>query len=170
MPRKGNVDDIVDKAVDNAIEKIKRMVVEIAPDIAYDIAEKIQIQYDNCIDLFYNDFDPVYYDRTNSTYKASYGEDGVSDLFVAQETDTGVLIEAGIIVDSSLLGSPYKDPTDYVFTRTWEYGIHGTLAMGVGPVPKQIMDKWFDQFKNGEYRIIVNKHLQRIGLTSTKRR
>ena len=158
----------IDKAVDKAMKEIKKRVMSVAEDIGYDLVEKIQIKYDEAIDLFYKDYDPWYYDRTYSTYLGSNGEDGVSNLFHLKETDTGVEINAGITVNSDGLGQPYKDPADYVFKRTWQWGIHGAMFTGgyTSPSPKMRMDKWFKDFVRSEHRLIVNKHLKSVGLIS----
>ena len=158
----------IDKAVDEAMKEIKKRVMSVAEDIGYDLAEHVQILYDNAVDLFYNSYDPWYYDRTYSTYLGSNGEDGVGDLFHVKETNTGVEITAGIIVDSSGLGQPYKDPADYVFKRTWQWGIHGTMFTGgwASPSPKMKMDQKFKDFVRSEHRLIVNKHLKSVGLIS----
>lgn len=162
----------IDKAVDAAMNEIKKRVNSVIDDIAYDLVEAIQVNYDKAIDLFYNDYDPWYYDRTYSTYMASDGENGVSNLFNIKSTDAGFEITAGITVDSSRLGRPYKDPTDYVFKRTWQWGIHGAMftggfMMGNNGTPKMFMDKQFKKFSRSEYKFIVNKHLKSVGLISS---
>lgn len=164
----------IDKAVDAAMDEIKRRVSSIVNDIGYDLAEAIQINYDKAIDLFYNDYEPWYYDRTYSTYMASDGENGVSNLFNIKSTDAGFEITAGITVDSSRLGQPYKDPADYVFKRTWQWGIHGAMftggfMMGRSGTPKMAMDRWFKQFKESEYGLIVNKHLKSVKLIGSRK-
>lgn len=155
----------IDKVVDKAIKEIKRRVKTVIDDIGYDIAEKIQIQWDNCVDAFYNDYDPLYYDRTYSTYLASDGEDGVSEKYSIEETDSGFIITAGITVDDSRLGEPYNDKTPYVFQRTWEMGIHGTQFLPIRVRPKNMMDEWFKQFVRTDHRSVINAHLKRVGFS-----
>lgn len=160
----------LDKAVDKAIKEIKKRIGSVVDDIGYDIAEQIQIKWDNCVDAFYNDWNPIYYDRTYSTYMASDGEDGVSNNYSVKETDSGFEITAGINIDSSRLGTPYKDPTDYVFQRTWEEGIHGTQFHSIKVKPKELMDKWFEEYKKTGHRLTVSKHLRRVGFNVGSRR
>lgn len=164
--------DQIDRLVKQAIKDIKSRVMSVADDIGNDIAEAIQVKFDHCVDAFYNDFDPVYYDRTFNTYSASNGENGVSSLYEVHDNGTGVSITAGINIDSSRLGDFYKDGVDYVFPRTWEQGIHGTIDTGgqMKQSPKSMMDQWFEGFKNSGHRLIVNKHLRRVGLTGSKKK
>lgn len=140
--------------------------MSVAPMIGKEIGEEIQLHFVHAVDAFYEDYDPRFYiPRGYYTYKASTGEDG-DDLFSVSDNGEQVVITAGIYVDSGRLGSPYKDPAPYVFTRTWAAGIHGVSSVKVtSPSPKKIMDEWFNSFKNSkEIKSIVNKWLMSVGL------
>ncbi len=163
--------DQFDKIVNEAIREIKSRVMSVADDIGMEIAEKIQGQFDTCVDAFYKHYKkPLYYDRFYNTYEASDGEEGVSSHYHIKQTKNGIQISAGITVDSSFLyDDAYKDGVEYVFPRTWEQGIHGTKAITpMSPSPKEKMDKWWDGFKEGGFNIIVNKHLRKVGLSSSR--
>ncbi len=161
----------IDEMVNQAVKEVKARVLGVADKIGYDLVEAIQIKYDHCVDAFYKSFTPAYYDRTYNTYSASDGEHGVSSLFDVQDSGDTIYITAGITLDSNRLQPWYDDPTDYVFSRTWERGIHGTIETGgqMGEPPKAMMDKWFKDFQSSGHRIIVNKHLASIGLGSRRR-
>ena len=157
----------IDNMVNQAIKEIKERVMSVAQDIADEITEKVQLKFDDCIDIFYDDYIPTTYDRNYNTYMASTGTNkSFGKLTNVKETDKGVEIYGGIIVDSSLIGDgAYKDPTDYVFGRTWQHGIHGEASIWLtSPTPKSMMDTWFKEFRKNGYREIVDKYLMQIGL------
>ena len=89
---------------------------------AEEITYQIENAYENAIDKFYQDYTPRWYGRTHSTYLASSGYNYFGKN-VKQVGKNSFI--AGIEVDSGLMGSPYKADTSWVFSRTFERGIHG---------------------------------------------
>lgn len=153
----------------NPLRAIKRQVhkkiLNAAPTIAYEIAFEIQSHYDDCIQLFYKDYDPKFYNRTYNTYYASDGAEDVSKCYQIIDGGDKVTIRAGIQVGWFFMNDWYlHDSPEYVFPRTWELGIHGTSSIKVmSPSPKERMDKWFDLFA-GDNGGLINKFIREIQL------
>lgn len=88
---------------------------------AKQLTTEIETAFESCVKKFYSSYSPVWYRRTLSTYQASdhYGGKGKG------YKKSGKRVQCGINIDSSRLGNPYRAETDWVFTRTFEKGIHG---------------------------------------------
>lgn len=154
-------------------ERIIPMAIAAIPNIAYDIIFNIQSKYEDCVDAFYEDYTPFVYNRLYNTYRASSASENMASLDLFNYTisnnkkNTRITINAGINVDYSRLGEPYVDDAAYVFTRTWEEGIHGTRNIKVmGTSPKKMMDDWFMEFKRDKLSEVVNTALKNNGFTS----
>lgn len=155
---------------------IKNNIRNALPIIAYEIGDKMFKQYVNCVEAFYEDKDETdnYY-RTYSTYLGSsisysYGESSTGSLRSKDGETTTFSAHITMHVDPSYLGNPYKDPTDYVFDRTWSQGIHGTLYNPKMSRPPQLrFEEWFNSFKGagdekkrgGEVAAITYRHMRR---------
>ena len=103
------------KAYRNALEKT-----------AQRIGREIEKAYETQIQRFYNDYSPIVYERTGATWWASSGMQN----YDSWSTYLGNLeYQAGITVDpvniQNKMGHPYRANTNWVFNRTWHYGIHG---------------------------------------------
>lgn len=134
-----------DEIKEDVLNKIKAKIAE----AAYDISSEIEGQYESCIDAFYRSYTPMIYDRNYNLYNASSGSKDTSTEIEIGTSNNIMWFQAGIRVQSSRLGEPYKDPADYVFHRSYYYGIHGTIKTGglmVVP-PERLMDLWFEGFK-----------------------
>lgn len=116
---------------------------------AYEISYEIESHYEQYIDAFYDSYTPFVYDRHFNLYKASTGGKDISSEIKYSNNLKNSWFEAGIRVSPSLIGDPYKDPSDYVFDRSYFYGIHGTIKTGGVMVvpPERLMDMWFEGFK-----------------------
>lgn len=138
---------------------IRKKVQQAMADAAYDIAFDIQAAYESSIEAFYNDFSPSYYNRTYATYTGSDSAENYSKNIKVTDKD----FRAGIHVGSEFVQADYKDPIDYVFSRTYEEGIHGTSRNGVmSPSSKILMDNAFKNIKSnlGSYvRASLSKYL-----------
>ena len=158
-----------DAAIEAALAEMKKRAMSVAPMIMNEIVKKMQLKFDDCIDSFYADYSPWYYKRTYSSYLAVSSTVGeLGSLCNVSDSGTAVVITAGIDVDGSRLGNPYyHDSGEYVFNRTWQWGIHGAMFTGgiMSPPPKMIMDKWFADFVSSrEPKAIANKWLKTVGL------
>lgn len=104
--------------------KIKKIFTEIANEMAEEVLWQIENTYESVIDEFYNHYNPLYYNRTFSTYLAS---SGYKDLYSSQNfSPINDGYEVGINVDSgNIPNNPYRADTDWVFNRTFVKGIHG---------------------------------------------
>ena len=147
------------KRVENALGKI-----------AYDIAFDIEAAYESAIDAFYNSYTPRYYDRNYYTYTASDSYDNISSNLnfmkekrVKKKGHKTIGFESGIRVSSEFMQGSYKDPTDYVFNRTYHYGIHGTIKTGGVMIvpPERLMQMSFEGIKAnlGSYMKNIGKYL-----------
>lgn len=148
--------------------------------LAEEVSFQIESAYETVIEKFYDDYSPVSYNRTYSTYLAS---DGYDDPF--SYTQSGNVYTAGIQVSSDFIqGKPYRADTDWVFNRTFERGIHGfnkkdmdTYNVGkygnniwrvkhrpknMRPAPKKLMDREFKRItKKGNMDKLFNEQLSK---------
>lgn len=117
MAKNDNIFDIelYKKSYENAIEKTARR-----------IGREIEKAYEAEIKRFYDDYDPISYERTYSTWWAS---DGYRNYPSWNKYLGNLQYEAGIVVDPMNIqnkkGHPYRATTMWVFDRTWRLGIHG---------------------------------------------
>lgn len=89
--------------------------------LAEDVTFQIESAYETAISMFYKDYDPLYYDRTYSTY---LGSDKYDDPFGYQHYGDSYF--SGIGVSASYIpGNPYNAYKEWVFNRTYYKGIHG---------------------------------------------
>lgn len=87
------------------------------------IGREIEKAYETEISRFYNDYYPISYERTGSTWWAS---SGMQDYRSWSQYLGNLQYQAGITVDAAnIQGDPYRADTAWVFNRTWHYGIHG---------------------------------------------
>ena len=96
--------------------------------------------FESSIEGFYNDYTPVRYRRTYSTYLAS---DMYNDMnnYTFNPVEGGDGAEIGLHASSSNLGNPYRaHDTEWVFKRTFEKGIHGFTRYEASEWDKQ--KKW----------------------------
>lgn len=132
-------------------EEIEKKIRERLPSLmemaAYDAAFEIEGAYEKSIDKFYEYQTKGTYNRGYNLYLGSNIHDNISKGYLL--SNDGLSFRAGITVSSVGLGEPYSDPADYVFEGAYSRGIHGTTETGgVGVAPKNIMNEWFEGFKN----------------------
>lgn len=106
--------------IESKIEKIMQDAIEIA---RMDVVEKLEIMWENSIDRFYDSYDPSWYRRTHSTYKASDAFDSLENHLFNPTDKNGY--EIGIHISSDNIGDPYDAESEWVFKRTFEKGYHG---------------------------------------------
>ena len=137
-------------------KRAKKIADKILTEMTYNIAFEIESAYERIINKFYEDYKPLYYQRTYSTYSAS---DIYGDIFRGvKSTSNGYQI--GISVSSSYIdGDPYEMNKEDVFHRTFVEGVHGfssddgwsgsfkNVPPKTSPSPKEQMDDWFENFK-----------------------
>lgn len=112
-------------------EEIDKMIKKAVKNTAIELSSEIEIAWERVIDEFYEDYTPVWYKRTFSTYKASdgYSELGSGNLVpyiknINRDKSGNILV--GITVSSDYIpGDPYEADKDWVFERTFEKGYHG---------------------------------------------
>lgn len=135
-------------------------------EFAEEVLFQIESEYESNIDRFYNDYNPLYYDRTYSTYMGSSGGYSLYSPQNFSPIEGGYSV--GINVDSSnIVGNPYRANKDWVFRRTYIKGIHGINAENI---IKNKHRKFFKRTKKfgktygikmrmygGEYRITGTK-------------
>ena len=112
-------------------EEIDEMVKKAIKRTAIELSSEIEIAWERVIDEFYEDYTPIWYNRTYSTYKASdgYSEIGSGNFVpyiknIRRNKHGNILV--GITVSSDYIpGNPYEADKDWVFERTFEKGYHG---------------------------------------------
>ena len=105
--------------------QLKKIIYSAAEEMASEVLWQIENKYETIIDEFYADYNPLYYNRTYSTY---LGSSGYETLYSPQNfTPIPSGYRVGIEVDSKYYpNNPYRaEDVDWVFERTWEKGIHG---------------------------------------------
>ena len=155
---------------------MKNRIRSVLPNIADEISDKMVQKYADCVQAFYEHMpESINYDRTFSTFlgssaTCSYEESSSGSMRNQEGETTTFTVHVNLHVDPSYLGEPYRDPTDYVFERTWGKGIHGNYAnLPMRPSPETLFDAWYKDFKNpktGEARAIANRYMIKIGLGS----
>lgn len=156
-------------------KKFSKAIRQAVNNTASELSFEIETAYEHAIDRFYNDYpdeDLVSYDRTYSTYEASNRYNDKSYGYaIKRNTKTNELFYfAGIEVNSNFIkGEPYDYPTDYVFERTYNEGIHGLTPEEVQsfrpgsswskdpmkPSPRELMREDFAKIAN-------DKHIDKI--------
>lgn len=147
-----------DKILKDITNKFNKAVEEMASEVTFQIEEA----YEDTIEEFYEDYDPIYYNRTYSTYLASTGYDNPFTPLM----HIGDSYFAGIGVSGSNIPyNPYVAYKNWVFNRVFYKGIHGinradvirinkyrarenryiikNIPTNMKPVPKKIMDSRF---------------------------
>ena len=111
----------------SSLEGLEKVFNDAVKEMAYEYAWKIENLYESAIEAFYNDYNPLYYDRTGSTFLAS---SGYNNLFIPRNVyGNGHYWTAQITVGASNMpGDPYRANKHWVFKRTFEKGIHGLNA------------------------------------------
>ena len=116
----GKKNDLSDVVLNDFKKKYNKAVKEFAQEIAHEIERA----YESVIDMFYEDYDPLYYRRTYSTYLASTGYNHLYEPWNFQHIGDSYFV--GINVDgSNIPGNPYRAYKHWVFDRTFYKGIHG---------------------------------------------
>lgn len=155
------------------MKKINTCTRHIRNEIAKQITEDLREEYRTVIADFYRDYKPHRYLRTYSSYFATniYKFGGNYKKITTFASDS---FTTKFKVGSEFIGEPYRASADYVFSRTFELGIHGWIPLTVKniakgmvnpelvnnkifngtqpnppltPTPKQRMDEWFDNYK-----------------------
>ena len=113
------------------LKDIKKKYDKALDEFAQDIALEIEEGYEFAIDSFYADYNPLWYDRTYSSYLGS----SAYALGIYDPTNfnvTGDIYTVGTTVSPEYIqGKPYgasdkySDITEWVFERTFVKGIHG---------------------------------------------
>ena len=138
--------------------KVREKVRLAMKDAAYEVSFEIESAYESAIDAFYNSYTPRSYYRNYYTYTGSDSCNNYSKNIEWNDEE----FKAGIKVSGDFVKGSYKDPTDYVFNRSYFYGIHGTIRTGGVMVvpPERLMQMSFDGIKEnlGTY---VNKSLKK---------
>lgn len=134
------------KGSTDRFSRVRRNVDQIILDDFYDMVGKaaqeltfeIQSAYEKSVDEFYGAYTPILYKRTENTYRAS---DHFNQSWVSRESQrisggyiAGISVSADFIMENG--GEEYvgglmsiydeeSDPMRFVFTRSFERGIHG---------------------------------------------
>lgn len=107
-----------------------------------EVAFEIQRHYDLFIEQFYNEYDPLYYQRTLSTYEASSASNSFLDAIIDMDN-------VGIYVSSDYIsGNPYGEMNkEEVFYNVYDKGLHGKVGAVSDYKASVAMNAWFQDFK-----------------------
>lgn len=170
-----------------ALEKIKNDInktMKIAlKQTAIELNYMIEEIYERAIDAFYDSYNPKYYDRTLSTYKASDLWENPTKQQNPIPMGEGFI--AGIEVSSdNIPGHPYnKSPkdkpnkTEWVFNRTYVKGIHGVSMIerrnwgknNYWDKYRRIVQGKKGKYKFNQYKIGFGKTAQQISSGQLKK-
>lgn len=157
---------ISDKEIDKIISKAIKYTAE-------ELHYEIETVYENIIDRFYSDYNPIFYERTYNTYTASSAYHntlrrinpirGTWKDINGRVRKNRRIYDVGIIVDSGFMQYEYDAPwgNNWVFQRTWQKGIHGTENILHTIKPKKEMDNTFKKINTQKHiDEIMNKNLK----------
>lgn len=132
----------------SSIEGLTKIFNDAVEDMAHEVLWEIEHIYESAIDRFYADYNPLYYNRTGATFVAS---SGYYNLFSPQNIMGGNgNWTAGITVNSQFIPSgTYRADTDWVFSRTFNKGIHG---INRGKVFGKNRSKTYTKIKGSYYK------------------
>ena len=107
------------------LKDIKKKYDKALDEFAQDIALEIEEGYEFAIDSFYADYNPLWYNRTYSSYTGS----SAGALGIYNPTNFSVIDDVytvGTTISAEYIpGKPYRADTDWVLERTFVKGIHG---------------------------------------------
>jgi len=113
----------------SSLDGLKKVFDDSVQELAEEMYRQIEGLYESAIDMFYADYDPLWYRRTYATYEAS---SGAGFDYTGNVINMGNHWSAGIQIDPSFIsGEPYKRANgkgadkSWVFNRTFNKGIHG---------------------------------------------
>lgn len=92
------IDSITDDSIRNAFDDVER---------------DLDVEFSHCVDKFYREYDPEYYDRTYALYEGYKFDRGTNGLSLNWET-------SGTLIPDSHRASP-----EYIFNLTYKLGQHG---------------------------------------------
>lgn len=151
--------------------RLKDILYSAAEEMATEVLWEIEHNYESVIDRFYEHYDPLYYDRTYSTYLASSGYDNLYSsrnfIFMSNEYDVGININS-----KRIPGSPYRADKDWVFSRTFEKGIHGiNTRLGWGSPKKKTFLRIKERERQRSYKVeqIIEQRRRQKGKNGEKR-
>lgn len=119
-------------------KEIDNIVDESIRDSFDDVERDLDIDFFHCVDKFYREYAPIYYNRTYSLYEGYRFYRGGNGLSLNWETN-------GALIPDSHRASP-----EYIFHLTYELGQHGGSA-GNGLWRNAIWDKEINQLISWEY-------------------
>lgn len=123
---------------------IKRACKEASEEIAKISIERLKEMSTSAMMRFYADYDPHWYKRTYSFFKARDEYKKVASF----NAGTSGVSEFGIRISSDRIGHPYRAyDTAWVFRRTYELGIHGFTSVEYRKIKWAKVEK---TLKNGE--------------------
>lgn len=152
-------------------DKIEQTVMSIA---APQIFQDIEGHYKEVVEEFYDDYSPEVYDRTGNLYLGSSGAQGIEGNVkkIANGFVVGIAVDGSFIEQAS--SSPYfslydgfgEADTKLIFKNAFVNGFHGNSLPHFGyspkitkPSPIKMMDDWFTNYCNTEFKTIVNSAL-----------
>ena len=107
-----------DKQIKLLGKSVKYHLDKATKDMSMDMQYKLESMFTSAIDYFYNEYEPLIYNRTGwsrKAYKSTYNK-----------TKNGY--ECGVSIGATYInGHPYNDSNEYVFDRVYNKGIHGTF-------------------------------------------
>lgn len=108
----------------SSLDGIEKMFQDSVKELAENVLEQTELLYESVIQDFYNDYSPVWYDRTGSTFLGSSGYDNLwsSDNFYS---NNGIWTTRISIGANNIPANPYRANKAWVFDRTFIKGIHG---------------------------------------------
>lgn len=153
------------------VHEMEKRLKAAIPIMSEKIIDKMLNIYKDCVDEFYLDYDPIKYNRGLYTY-AGIGDGGWYTYNVSNKGKYGkhYTITFNVETDSGNLGEPYDDSAEYVFSRTWLQGIHGSLRVKkvMTPTPHELMETKLKEFENdGTYLRFVNQAMIATGFKGT---
>lgn len=123
----------------SALNGLTELFNDAVEEMAREVLWEIEGFYESAIERFYDDYDPLYYDRTGMSMYGSSGYPQGNELFSPQNLhQDGDVWSAGITIDPTFIpGNPYRANKGWVYERTFWKGIHGINTKQGWGAPKK---------------------------------
>lgn len=107
-------------------KEIEEMFKEVAQEVVGEFNYQMRSMYEKAIYVFYADYKPKYYDRTESLLEANNLYDNPDKTWNVDYNRANQIVSGGLFVDPKYIkGNPYRADKDWVFNRSYKKGIHG---------------------------------------------
>ena len=119
-----NVSVTVETKVEKGLyDDLKKFASNVAKGMALETRKLLTQEAHTALDIYYSDYSPILYDRTNNLLNGSY-EPYYSNAH-------GTIYRGGVKFSSDNMAEVYRAPAEWVFSLAAGSGIHGLPGQGL---------------------------------------